>query len=91
MEHLRESCCGPVMIERVNNVDWISDSDIEDLRSMMNSEEPISPVVSSVSSHPCLGPDFTSTVGREARHLLLAKEKGYYPVSMCSTYDLDLD
>jgi hypothetical protein len=85
---LKTKCCAPIIVSTISTSAWITDKDLIHLKKLTNAKESVSPVISVHSSHPCSGKQFTSTLANEAKHLILAKTKGRFPVAMCSTYDL---
>lgn len=90
VEYLKNDCCDTRLIETTEIKNLWTEEDILELKKYMDDESPSSSVVKSTSSVHCKGERFRSSVKREAMHLLMALEKGFYPVSQCSTYDLRL-
>ncbi|WP_415061518.1 hypothetical protein [Bdellovibrio sp.] len=86
---LRDNCCGAVMVKG-GDISFWGAPEIAILEKFVNDETPAAPVVQPISSVSCHGARYASTVGREARHLILAIKKKTYPLALCSTYDLEL-
>jgi hypothetical protein len=86
---LKDNCCDGVMFEPAK-VKW-SDKDAQELSSYLEDESDSSPAATIMSSVSCKGARYVSTVKREAQHLILAIKAGRYPLSQCSTYDLNLE
>ncbi len=87
LESLKTNCCQGVMVEKTAVSFW-GEAEIAQLQKYVDDHSPASPVYRATSPVICTGPQFVSTVGREARHLIAAIKKGIYPVAQCSTYDL---
>lgn len=90
LEYLKNDCCESRLVETTEIKNLWSEEDLVELKKYLEDETLSSPVVKSTSSVHCKGERFTSTVKREAAHLLMAVDKGFYPVSQCSTYDLKI-
>lgn len=86
---LKNSCCDSVMFEP-GKVTW-SALDAEEVAKYLNDKTDSAPAATIMSSVSCRGARYVSSVGREARHLILAIKAGKYPVSQCSTYDLRIE
>ncbi len=90
IDFLRNRCCSPILVEPILTGKW-TQMDLVALQKMTGDQTPSGPVVSTNSSISCTDAKFTSTMGREAKHLIAAIRVGYYPLANCSTYDLHLD
>ncbi len=90
LEYLKNDCCDSKLVETTEIKNIWSEDDLVELKKYLDDDTLSSPVVKSTSSIHCKGERFTSTVKREATHLLMAFELGFYPVSQCSTYDLKI-
>jgi len=87
---LKKNCCDAIMIQPTAITNW-SEDDIQPLRQMLGDESFVAPVASTSGTYSCRGPNYMSTVDREARHLLMAYKEKTYPLAQCSTLDLKLD
>lgn len=84
---LKSHCCSGVMIEKTAVKFW-GEAEIAELQKYVDDTTPAAPVYRPSSAVMCHGPKYVSSVGREARHLIEGIKQGTYPVSQCSTYDL---
>ncbi|WP_374035514.1 hypothetical protein ACES2I_07310 [Bdellovibrio bacteriovorus] len=87
LQGLKSHCCNGVMIEKTVVTFW-GEAEIAELQKYVDDTAPSAPVYRPSSAVMCHGPKYVSSVGREARHLIEGIKKGTYPVSQCSTYDL---
>lgn len=90
LEYLKNDCCDSRLVETTEIKNIWTEEDLSELKSYLEDETVSSAVVKSTSSVHCKGERFISTVKREAQHLIMAFERGIYPVSQCSTYDLKI-
>jgi hypothetical protein len=86
---LKNNCCDGIMFEP-GKVTW-SALDAEEVAKYVNDKTDSAAASTIMSSVSCRGARYVSSVGREARHLILAIKAGKYPLAQCSTYDLRLE